>query len=180
MGEVVDVTPTPRPAAAGGSLERRRGGRRRRSRPGSTPSPPAIPSFDPRHFLAGARAAYEMIINAFAAGDVEALRGLLAPEPLANFSRAIAERNAAGQKMASTLVSLDKADIVEAGVRDATALISVKFASKMNSATTDRSGRRRSTVRRPGSSTTSMSGRLRARSAARNPNWLLSATEATH
>ena len=43
------------------------------------------PSFDAQHFLAGARAAYEMIINAFAAGDGEALRRLLAPEPLANF-----------------------------------------------------------------------------------------------
>ena len=137
------------------------------------------PGFDARRFLDGARAAYEMIIHAFAAGDVDALRGLLAPEPLANFSRAIAERNAAGQKMAVTLVSLDAANIVEAAVRDATALVTVKFAAKMTSATTDRSG---AVV--DGSATRVVDHfdvwTFARPFASRNPNWLLSATEATH
>src|SRR5947209_9000092 len=72
------------------------------------------PGFDPQQFLAGARAAYEMITKAFAAGDIEALRGLLAPEPLANFSRAIEARRSAGLKMQVTLVSIDRAEIVDA------------------------------------------------------------------
>ena len=37
-------------------------------------------SFDPRHFLSGARGAYEMIVLAFANGDRRALRDLLSPE----------------------------------------------------------------------------------------------------
>jgi len=98
------------------------------------------PSFDPTHFLTGARAAYEMIINAFAAGNADALRALLAPEPLANFSRAIEARRAAGQTMTTTMVSIDDAKIVEAGAQAGTAFVAVKFAAKMISATMDAAG----------------------------------------
>jgi len=41
---------------------------------------PQDPSFDPRHFLSGARSAYEMIVLAFANGDRRALKDLLSPE----------------------------------------------------------------------------------------------------
>ena len=40
----------------------------------------AIPDFDPEHFLAGAKAAYEMIVTAFAQGDRATLKNLLAPD----------------------------------------------------------------------------------------------------
>jgi predicted lipid-binding transport protein (Tim44 family) len=137
------------------------------------------PSFDPQRFVAGARAAYEMIIAAFAAGDVATLRQLLAPEPLANFTNAIEARNAARQKMTTTLVSLDRADIAEASVQDDTAFVAVKFSAKLNSVTTDASGavvegsptevhdhEEIWTFARPLTS--------------RDPNWRLNATEATH
>ncbi len=55
----------------------------------------ADPSFDLDRFLAGARAAFAMIIEAFAKGDKDTLRSLLAPEVFENFSTAIDERNAA-------------------------------------------------------------------------------------
>ncbi len=178
-GDIIDVTPAPPPSAL--SPERWKGV----AEPGGKLAAglDAVaggdPTFDPQHFLAGARAAYEMIINAFAAGNVEALRGLLAPEPLANFTNAIAARNAAGRTMVVTLVSLDKAEIVEAGVRDALASISVKFASKMNSATTDRSG---AVVE---GSATQVADHVDVWTfarplASRDPNWRLAATEAPH
>ncbi len=178
-GDVVDVTPAPRPAAP--SPDRWKGVAEPGGKLAAGLDAIAVgdPAFDAQHFLVGARAAYEMIINAFAAGNVDALRGLLAPEPLTNFTNAIAARNAAGQTMVVTLVSLDKAEIVEAGVRDAMASISVKFASKMNSATTDRSG---AVVEGSATQTAdhvdvwTFSRPL----AARNPNWLLAATEAPH
>ena len=53
------------------------------------------PTFRPADFLQGARAAYEMIVAAFAAGDVATLRNLLAPDVFANFSKAIEARRAA-------------------------------------------------------------------------------------
>ncbi len=133
-------------------------------------------SFDAQHFLVGARAAYEMIIEAFAAGNLDALRGLLAPEPFANFSRAIAARKAAGQTMAVTLVSLDKADIVDAGARGGEAMVKVRFVSKMTSVTRDALG---SVV---DGSPTRVDDHIDIWTFARplgsqNPNWLLAATE---
>jgi len=50
--------------------------------------------FDIAHFLSGARQAYEMIVKAFAAGDRETLAPLLAPDVMANFETAIADREA--------------------------------------------------------------------------------------
>ena len=52
----------------------------------------ADPSFDVKHFIAGARAAYEMIVTAFAAGDRRQLRGLLSREVFDGFDAAITER----------------------------------------------------------------------------------------
>src|SRR5829696_1521790 len=40
----------------------------------------AGPQFDPDHFLAGAKAAYEMIVTAYAQGDRATLKNLLAPD----------------------------------------------------------------------------------------------------
>jgi predicted lipid-binding transport protein (Tim44 family) len=137
------------------------------------------PAFDPQQFLAGARGAYEMVITAFAAGDVTSLQRLVAPEALANFTRAIDARNAARQKMTTTLVSLDRAEIAEATVQNDTAFVAVKFAAKLNSVTTDASG-----VVVEGSPT-EVADHVElwtfARAfASRDPNWLLTATEATH
>jgi predicted lipid-binding transport protein (Tim44 family) len=137
------------------------------------------PGFDPQQFLAGARAAYEMVITAFAAGDVASLQRLVAPDALANFTRAIDARNAARQKMTTTLVSLDRSEITEATVQNDTAFVGVKFAAKLNSVTTDASG---AVVE---GSPTEVADHVElwtfARAfASRDPNWLLTATEATH
>src|SRR5947199_5377160 len=55
----------------------------------------ADPSFDPAHFLGGARAAFEMIVGAFANGDKAALQPLLSDDVLRQFVTAIDERAAA-------------------------------------------------------------------------------------
>jgi predicted lipid-binding transport protein (Tim44 family) len=100
----------------------------------------ADPGFAADQFLAGARAAYEMVIAAFAAGDVTTLRRLLAADVLANFEKAISARQAAGQTMTTTLVSIEAADIVEAHVAGPLASVAVRFAAKLASATHDASG----------------------------------------
>src|SRR5579862_8168228 len=46
-------------------------------------------SFDPKHFLSGARSAYEMIVLAFANGDRRALRDLLSSEVFDSFEAVI-------------------------------------------------------------------------------------------
>src|SRR5205085_4986063 len=50
------------------------------------------PSFDPAHFLTGARAAYEMIVTAYAQGDRRTLKNLLSKEVYDGFETAIKER----------------------------------------------------------------------------------------
>ena len=80
----------------------------------------ADPSFDARGFTAGAKAAFEMILNAFAAGNTGALRPLLADEVYQRFAAAIQERHAAGQVLETTLVGIKNAEIVEAAMTAAT------------------------------------------------------------
>jgi predicted lipid-binding transport protein (Tim44 family) len=137
------------------------------------------PGFDAGHFLSGARAAYEMVISAFAAGDVATLRRLLSPEVLANFVGAIDTRSNAGHTMTTTLVSVDGAEIVDARVAGETASIAVKFAAKLVSATRDSSG---AVVE---GSADAVADHLdiwtfSRRIGARDPNWLLAATETVH
>jgi predicted lipid-binding transport protein (Tim44 family) len=72
----------------------------------------ADPSFDENQFLAGARSAFEIIVNAYAAGDSAALRPLLSEEVFANFSNAIEERRKSGHTHSTTLVGIRGIDII--------------------------------------------------------------------
>ena len=62
----------------------------------SPPSGAPIPRFDPDQFLQGARAAFAMIVEAYAKGDKAALRPLLADEVFAQFAGAIDAPRAGG------------------------------------------------------------------------------------
>src|SRR6188472_4213707 len=64
-------------------------------------------NFDGKHFLTGARAAYEMIVNACAEGDRRTLKNLLAREVYDVFESAIAEREKRGETVESRFVSID-------------------------------------------------------------------------
>lgn len=100
----------------------------------------ADPSFDPGHFLDGAKTAYEMIVAAFAEGHEDALKPLLSDDVYAGFVSAMREREAKGEKVESSLVGIDKADIIEAEVKDRTAYVTVKFVSELISVTRDAEG----------------------------------------
>jgi predicted lipid-binding transport protein (Tim44 family) len=97
-------------------------------------------SFDAKHFLAGARAAYEMVVTAFAEGDRRTLKNLLSREVFEGFDTAITEREERGEKAETRFVSLDTAEIVGAELRGRSAQITVRFISKLISVTRDRSG----------------------------------------
>ena len=97
-------------------------------------------SFDPRHFISGARSAYEMIVLAFANGDRRALRDLLSSEVYESFDAAIKEREKNEQKTETRFVSIDKAELVGAELRDRTAQLTIRFVSQMISATRDKAG----------------------------------------
>jgi predicted lipid-binding transport protein (Tim44 family) len=97
-------------------------------------------SFDPRHFLSGARSAYEMIVLAFANGDRRALKDLLSSEVYESFEAVIKDREKHEQKTETRFVSIDKAELVGAEARDRAAQLTVRFVSQMISVTRDKTG----------------------------------------
>jgi predicted lipid-binding transport protein (Tim44 family) len=97
-------------------------------------------SFDPEGFLKGARQAYEMIVTAFAEGNRKALRTLLSKEVFDGFAGAISDREARGEIIDQSFVGINKADLLEAELKNGTAHVTVKFVSELISATRDRAG----------------------------------------
>ncbi len=100
----------------------------------------ADPRFSPKEFLAGASAAFEMILNAYASGDRESLDSLLSPEVYGNFARAIDDRDEKGHVMEDTLVGIRAADIVEAYMDGEAACLTVKFVTEQVNVTRDDQG----------------------------------------
>jgi predicted lipid-binding transport protein (Tim44 family) len=97
-------------------------------------------SFDPRHFISGARSAYEMIVLAFANGDRRSLKDLLSSEVYDSFETVIKDREKHEQKTETRFVSIDKAELVSAEARDRAAQLTVRFVSQMISVTRDKTG----------------------------------------
>jgi len=100
----------------------------------------AEPDFDVKHFITGARTAYEMVVVAFAGGDRRQLRGLLSREVFDGFDAHISERESRGETMETKFVSIDSSTITAAELRSRSAQITLRFVSKLVSATRDRSG----------------------------------------
>jgi len=100
----------------------------------------ADPSFDAKHFITGARAAYEMIVTAFAEGDRRQLRNLLSREVYDGFDAAIGERESRGETAETRFVSIDGSTITAADLRARTAQLTVRFVSKLISVTRGRTG----------------------------------------
>ena len=97
-------------------------------------------AFDAKHFIAGARAAYEMIVTAFAAGDRKQLRTLLSREVFDGFDAAIGERERRGETAETRFVSIDASTVTAAELRGGVAQITLRFISKLVSTTRDRAG----------------------------------------
>lgn len=89
----------------------------------------ADPGFAAEHFLQGARAAFEMIVMAFARGDKAALRPLLSDEVYRPFAAVIDERMAAKESFETRSLNLKSAEIVEAALAGRVAQVTVKFVS---------------------------------------------------
>lgn len=100
----------------------------------------ADPNFSIDSFIAGAKTAYEMIINAFAGSDQPTLQRLLSPDVFHSFLTAIEGRANRGETMKTTLVSIDQITVEDALLREKTAQISLRFAVKLISVTENASG----------------------------------------
>jgi predicted lipid-binding transport protein (Tim44 family) len=96
--------------------------------------------FDARHFLAGAKTAYEMIVTAYASGDRRQLKDLLARDVYDGFEAAITGREKRGETAETRFVSIDNATIAHAEARGKTAQITIRFRSQLVSVTRDKAG----------------------------------------
>jgi len=133
----------------------------------------------PRHFLTGARAAYEMIVTAFAQGDRRTLRERLSKDVYDSFDTFIGEREGRGETAETRFVSIDTTSIVGAEVRGRMVQVTLKFVSQLVSVTRDKTGN--VTDGNPDKVTDVTDIWTFARDVtSRDPNWKLVATEAGH
>jgi len=133
-------------------------------------------SFDDAQFLTGAKAAFEMIVAAYAEGDTKALRPLLANDVYSDFAGAIDERQKKTQSLETTLVGVDEAEIVDAELQGRTAFVKVRFRSEQVNTLRDAEGR---IVEGDPNSVTKVTDvwTFARNTRSRDPNWTLVATE---
>ena len=153
-------------------------------RPGRL-SPPAWtrslsedPRFDAQHFVTGARAAYEMIVMAYAEGDRRSLKNLLSREVYEGFETAIREREDRGEKRRNPLRG-DRQVRYHRLPRcaDARAQVTLRFVSQLVSVTRDKAGNVIDGNPEKVTEVTDVWTFARDVSS-RDPNWKLVATEA--
>ena len=134
-------------------------------------------TFTADSFMQGARGAYEMIVGAFAAGDRDTLRPLLAPDVFDGFDAAISAREARGETTETTFVSTEAPLVHDAQVKGRTAQVTILFQSKMITVTRNRDG---AVIEGAADNVAEVFDRWTfARDVdAKDPNWRLVATEA--
>lgn len=108
--------------------------------PAAEPLRAADPGFDERAFLEGARAAYEMIVEAFIAGDLKSIRNFVSQSVYDTFRSSVSAREAAGHTPELKFVGVDSASIASSGVEDGVMTVVVDFTSNQVRVTHDRDG----------------------------------------
>ena len=97
-------------------------------------------SFDVASFMDGAKASYEMALEAFWKGDRETLRELADDDVYESFTSVIEEREAAGMTLDNRLIRIEDSTIHSADMDGKTARIAVLFISDIASVTRDKDG----------------------------------------
>ena len=131
------------------------------------------PSFDPVRFLDGARGAYETIVRAYASGDREALKPLLAPTVMSSFEAGITAREGRGETETVEFVHPPRADLEVATAEGDRARAKVLFLAELRSTATSGSGDETVDERRTAELWT-----FERSIGASDPNWVLTRVEA--
>lgn len=88
------------------------------------------PDFDLGKFVQGAEGAFSIIVEAFAAGDLDTLKDLLAPEVYSAFEGAVKERAARGEKIDTEIKAVEKMDITDVHFKNDHMFITVRFSAR--------------------------------------------------
>jgi predicted lipid-binding transport protein (Tim44 family) len=87
-------------------------------------------NFDAHGFAGGARAAFEMIVGAFAKGDLATLRPLLDDATYASFESAVKDRRSQGRVLETSLIGFDSTELVRAELRGTVAHVTMRFVTE--------------------------------------------------
>jgi predicted lipid-binding transport protein (Tim44 family) len=139
----------------------------------------ADPGFDAPGFAGGAKAAFEMIVQAYAQGDLQTLKPLLAPPVYDSFSNAVGERQRARQTLETTLIAVQQSELVEARLNGRIAECTIKFVSQQANVTRDAQGNVIDGDPAQVDTITDLWTFARD-TRARDPNWQLIRTETAH
>ena len=94
------------------------------------------PDFDEGNFVEGAARAYEMILTAFADGDISGVKGFLGAEVAAGFDAAMDQRQAQGQQLITRVLRLDRPVLEDARFENDKVQLDVRFRAELISFTT--------------------------------------------
>ena len=97
-------------------------------------------NFSPEEFLTGAKAAFEMVIEAFNAADHDTLKMLLGVSIYEHFNQSLTEQKAQGRVHHATLVAITEAEAKAAKLTGSVAQITVHFVSEQVILTRDAEG----------------------------------------
>ena len=96
--------------------------------------------FNEKDFISGATTAFEMILIAYAEGDLTQLKRLLGYDLLQSFTQSIEARIASKESLSITLDELREASILNVSVLDQTASITMHFHSVQTRIAKDENG----------------------------------------
>ena len=100
------------------------------------------PNLSVSEFLQGARGAYEMILTAFAKGEIDRIRPFLSSEVAESFESVVADRKARGLTVATQVLGIREVTLQSAEFDRASseAEVTVRFVAELISATRDNAG----------------------------------------
>ena len=88
-------------------------------------------SFTQETFINGAKSVYEMIIMAYAGGDLKDVKQFLSKDVYSGFSSAVKTRVKSGQKLFNEIVGFDSVEIKSASITEETVELIVSFETKI-------------------------------------------------
>ncbi len=122
----------------------------------------ADPSFNPEQFVAGARSAYGIILDAFWSGNSGVMEGLVSDEVQENFAAAIEQRD--GKRLDNRVIAIDSAAITGAEMIGQMAEVTIRFVARIAAGGTEGA---------PTADVWTFSRHI----GSHEPNWLLIATD---
>lgn len=133
-------------------------------------------SFDVARFLDGAKAAYQLILEAFWRGDIDSVKGHIDAHIHDTFANAIEQRKKEGLTLDNRLVTIEQAVISEAAMERSLAVITVRFEADIAAVTRNAEGQVVAGTLNDAVQTRDL-WTFRRDLASRDPNWLLIETD---